>query len=245
MTLQKYSQVIQYLRPEYGVAANFFDSPEAGDRSCIFLISCLSDETILYLEDSFEELTGYPPQLLADKGLKVWFSLIHPDDAPLLSSSIIKSHKNLTTPGFPRPLPPLVLEYRLRLENGEWQKIRETKYLLLLPGETAIDKVLCKLEFAGHSDKDESCSKLLDFALTHDKQSTRDGHVTSPAPSLTKREIEILQLIGKGLSTKMIANKCCISINTVESHRRRLLEKLNVRNSMQLIKEASKFYSLD
>jgi two-component system response regulator NreC len=57
--------------------------------------------------------------------------------------------------------------------------------------------------------------------------------------------MEILRLIGQGLSTKLIADKCCISINTVETHRRHLLEKLQVKNSMELIKEASRRYSLD
>jgi len=243
MIPQKYSPIIEQMHADYGVPENFF-SAAADDNTCIFLVSCLNQEKILYLEDSFEKLTGYPPTLLTEKGLSVWFSLIHPEDIPLLSHSIIKSHELLASPGFTRPFPPLVLEYRFKLASNIWKKIRETKHLLLRDGEVAIDKVLCKLEFI-ESDKDESCSRLLDFAIAYKDKNPHNTFGKPNVPALTEREIEILRLIGKGLSTKQIADKCYISVNTVETHRRHLLEKLNVKNSMELIKEASRLYSLD
>ena len=62
--------------------------------------------------------------------------------------------------------------------------------------------------------------------------------VKSDASLLTKREIQILGQIGLGLSTKDIAEKLCIAESTVETHRRNLLEKLNISNSKLLIKYA-------
>jgi DNA-binding NarL/FixJ family response regulator len=55
----------------------------------------------------------------------------------------------------------------------------------------------------------------------------------------TKREVEVLTLIGEGFSSKQIAGKLFISINTVETHRRHLLEKMEVKNSMELIRQAT------
>lgn len=239
MATEKYSDLLNQILPEYGVPESFFESAAENGNSCIFLVSCLKDETILYLEDSFETLTGYPAQNLVEKGLRFWFPLIHPEDMPKLSDSIIKSNELLTASGSPRPFPPLMLDYRFKLSNGGWERIKETKYLLLQAHESAIDKVLCKFEFIERAPK-KSCSRLLDFALAH-----KEIHSKFPNPPLTEREMEILMLISKGLSTKLIADKCCISINTVETHRRHLLEKLQVKNSMELIKEASKLYSLD
>jgi len=48
-----------------------------------------------------------------------------------------------------------------------------------------------------------------------------------------------VEMIGEGYSTKQIADKLHISINTVETHRRHLLEKIQVKNSMELIKQTS------
>jgi len=56
--------------------------------------------------------------------------------------------------------------------------------------------------------------------------------------ALTKRETEILKLICEGLSSKNISEKLFISINTVETHRKRILSKLNVRNSVGIVKYA-------
>lgn len=56
--------------------------------------------------------------------------------------------------------------------------------------------------------------------------------------SLTKRETEILKLICDGLSSKDISTKLFISINTVETHRKKILTKLNVKNSVGILKYA-------
>ena len=62
---------------------------------------------------------------------------------------------------------------------------------------------------------------------------------TEKVRTFTKREMEVLTLIGEGFSSKHIADQLCISISTVETHRRHLLEKMEVKNSMQLIKQAT------
>jgi DNA-binding NarL/FixJ family response regulator len=62
---------------------------------------------------------------------------------------------------------------------------------------------------------------------------------------LTKRETEILQLIGMELSTQEIAEKLFISKKTVDSHRQNLLHKLNVKNAAGLAKAALKMNLLE
>ena len=57
-------------------------------------------------------------------------------------------------------------------------------------------------------------------------------------PKLTRRENEILQCIAKELTNTEIAEKLFISIKTVESHRKNLLQKFGARNTAGLIKEA-------
>lgn len=59
--------------------------------------------------------------------------------------------------------------------------------------------------------------------------------VSIPRIHLTQRELEILQLIQKGLLSKEIAHNLCISIHTVNIHRQNLLHKLGVQNSIEAI----------
>ena len=58
---------------------------------------------------------------------------------------------------------------------------------------------------------------------------------------ITKRELEILELIASGLSNKEIAEKLFVSENTVKTHSARVLDKLNAKRrtqAVQLAKEA-------
>jgi DNA-binding NarL/FixJ family response regulator len=57
-------------------------------------------------------------------------------------------------------------------------------------------------------------------------------------PELTPREKEILELIAEGYTNPQIAEKIFLSQFTVDSHRKNLLAKLNVKNTATLIKLA-------
>lgn len=57
---------------------------------------------------------------------------------------------------------------------------------------------------------------------------------------LTKREVEILKLIAEEHSNPEIAEMLYISIRTVDTHRRNLLDKLEVKNTVGLVKYAIK-----
>jgi two-component system, NarL family, response regulator NreC len=57
-------------------------------------------------------------------------------------------------------------------------------------------------------------------------------------PCLSPREREVLQLIAEGYANKQIAEILTISIKTVQAHRSRLMEKLNLHDRGELIKYA-------
>ena len=62
---------------------------------------------------------------------------------------------------------------------------------------------------------------------------------------LTGREREVLQLIASGLTNKKIADKLSISVKTVETHRTRILQKLDVHTTADLVRYAIKTGLLD
>ncbi len=61
---------------------------------------------------------------------------------------------------------------------------------------------------------------------------------SSPSSTLTGREREVLQLIAEGWSTKEIAARLHISVKTAETHRRRIMEKLDIYTIADLTKYA-------
>ncbi len=56
--------------------------------------------------------------------------------------------------------------------------------------------------------------------------------------SVSPREIEILQLLSLGKNGKEMAKELYISLNTIKSHRKNLLEKLEAKNTAHLIRIA-------
>lgn len=57
---------------------------------------------------------------------------------------------------------------------------------------------------------------------------------------LTERELEIIILISLELSGKEISDQLFISVNTVETHRKNIMKKLDAKNSISLVKYAIK-----
>jgi DNA-binding NarL/FixJ family response regulator len=75
-----------------------------------------------------------------------------------------------------------------------------------------------------------SCSGRVTQLVLNAIHRRSSAPVSAPKEQLTMREREILLLVTDGLSNKEIADRLCISANTVKNHVHHLLEKLKVRN---------------
>jgi DNA-binding NarL/FixJ family response regulator len=61
------------------------------------------------------------------------------------------------------------------------------------------------------------------------------------APSmeqLSDRELEVFELIGRGIGTREIAEKLFLSVKTIEAHRMHIREKLNLKNGTEVLQRA-------
>jgi DNA-binding NarL/FixJ family response regulator len=67
---------------------------------------------------------------------------------------------------------------------------------------------------------------------------TSDKPVQSPIEKLSDRELEVLQLIGKGQTTAQIADKLCLSVKTIETYREHLKQKLSLKSGPELVRYA-------
>jgi DNA-binding NarL/FixJ family response regulator len=74
---------------------------------------------------------------------------------------------------------------------------------------------------------------IADAVLTDYRQ-----HVTDPIDLLTSREREVLQLIAEGKTNKEIATALKLSVYTVDAHRGRIMEKLNLHSTGELVRFA-------
>lgn len=69
--------------------------------------------------------------------------------------------------------------------------------------------------------------------------------IDDPYGTLSTREREVFHMILEGFTSKEIARKLGISAKTAENHRARILDKLGVRNSVELMRYAARKHLLD
>ena len=131
-----------------------------------------------------------------------------------------------------------ITEYRLRNASDEYVRVIEQQSILetdkagnawlalsvidLSPDQSAFKPVTSVILNVGDN-------TLFSIQALYDARKT----VLSP------RETEILQLIKRGRLSKEISEQLGISIHTVNTHRQKILEKLNAGNSMEAVRYAS------
>ena len=85
----------------------------------------------------------------------------------------------------------------------------------------------------------ESLARILDEAGS----AKPDGGVADdPIDRLSNRELQVLSLIGRGLSSREAADGLGLSVKTVETHRQSLKRKLNLATNAQLLQYAINWY---
>lgn len=71
------------------------------------------------------------------------------------------------------------------------------------------------------------------------KDYVRHLSATGPSvPHLSPKEREVLQLLAEGMTTKQIASRLYVSVKTIETHRQKIMEKLDIHNIAGLTKYA-------
>lgn len=68
-----------------------------------------------------------------------------------------------------------------------------------------------------------------------------DEHVRQPVDRLTDRELEVFELIGRGLTTREIGTRLSLGLTTIDTYRARIKEKLSLPNGVRLQTEAARW----
>ncbi len=164
---------------------------------------------------------------------------IHPDDLPVfvdVQTRLLDDYIGS------RPLEEQrdykhIFEFRGLHRSGEWVRVISQHQIL---DHTSEGKQL--LLGAVDISPDQTNDSGLRFTLIN----MRTGDIVPfdlhnrPESSLTKREMEILEYIDRGMYSKEISERLSISIHTVNRHRQNILEKTNAGNTREAINYARK-----
>ena len=161
---------------------------------------------------------------------------IHPDDFEAVMRNGITCMRHFFIGNKNAANQKLIREYRINI-NGVFRRVTEQMQVLETDGKGNIWLTFSMMDISpNQSPPYRVNSKLINFK-TGDFISPVDTFFNSKS-ILSDREISILRLIQEGLLSKEISAKLCISVHTVNTHRQRILEKLNVDTSMEAVKYA-------
>jgi len=108
-----------------------------------------------------------------------------------------------------------------------------------LPKDTRRNELLEAIESIcegnDYFNKDISLTMLKSYVAKTKKASANESK-----PQLTRRELEIVKLIAEGYINKEIAERLSISIRTVDSHKTNIMQKLELKSAVDLVKYAIK-----
>lgn len=84
-------------------------------------------------------------------------------------------------------------------------------------------------------------SEEINEKLLMNAMSGKKTVIQSPVEILSDRELEVFELIGKGKSSNEIADQLHLAVKTIETYRSRIKEKLDLKNSTELVFHAVKW----
>jgi len=182
---------------------------------------------------------GYSPDEFLEKGVNYFLSLLHPDDAPKI---VYGHHKTIgevinSYPIDKRKLLSFQCTYRLKTEWGKYAFLLEQANVLELNKNGQVDLFLVNISVLNQEIVPEivSIAKVLDENGFNTTVAKNLYNANSLLDKLTNREFDVARLLLKGYKSRAIGEKLFISPQTVDTHRKRILKKLNLNSTSELI----------
>lgn len=212
------------------------------DSSSISIFDIFKKDHI-FLSRGFETQLGWELNKVEEEGHQYIDSRVHPNDLIdlLESSNYYLSLAFFQIPKFEWRNYKVISDYRVRNSMGFYVRVIEQHLCLECDEHGNVWLDLSIMDLNPYQDISAPFrSRLINFKTEELWEYQPKQPELIDKPLLSSREKEVLKLIAGGLVSKQVADQLYISVNTVNTHRQRIIEKLNVSNTAEAIRYASK-----
>jgi len=215
-------------------------------QSPIFYAGDYSQGKYLYIDPSCQTVLGYKVEHIAREGPVYFTSLWHPADFKIYSEKIFPETIKFLKAQHPgeRLKFSSSINYRIKARNGKYLTVLQRSTYFLHPDTGQPLAVVGFIIDITHYKEDSKVIHTIEkidrnfSVLSREPVYKAVYYPEMESAVLSKREMEVLQLIYQGLSSKVIAEKLFLSIYTINNHRKNILLKTNCRNSSELLNHA-------
>lgn len=172
-----------------------------------------------WIGEEYTRITGFDPIIRKQMGFVAPEEFYHEEDAP-----IVRELTRLFVIGQNEKFA-MFLRFKRSVVRSEWVYVRGAR-IRIEEGKHHMVVVLFPIN-------DQAVHSQLKVDL-YTKEINRLKHQLTLS-KLTKTELNVLEMLGKGLSTKEVANQLCRSYDTVNNHRRSIFSKLGIHKISDLV----------
>ncbi len=239
------SQLLNKDELDYSILKRHIDFLESLSvmQSSVISIFDLSVMEHAYLSPNFTELLGWDPEKVNSPDNEYINQRMHPDDLAHLENVSWQFFELIlrVDPIWREQMKSIkmIMDYRTKGKDGNYVRVIEQHKLLELDKSGNAWLSMSVMDISPDQDLNSMCRYRLVNTSTGELFHFPSTESIAEQ-KLSFREQEILQLLAKGLISKQIADKLFISVNTVNTHRQRIIEKLNVSNTAEAVQYASR-----
>ena len=194
-----------------------------------------------FISDNIKNITGYSALDFHGEGVHWGMHITNKEYTPYLNKYIIPGiSENIEKYAKLHELHKIKFTYNCKITRKDGKSVWLQQTMTVLKADERGKPLLVSLSIIDISNLKRD--DIINFSIL---KSTKEGYfnpvLTQDYPiikneqKLSQREIEILNLIGEGKSSREVAEKLYISINTVKTHRKNMLGKTGCKKSTELL----------
>ncbi|WP_111707815.1 helix-turn-helix domain-containing protein [Lutibacter citreus] len=210
--------------------------PFSSNFFCVTNTQSLSFE---YISKNFKSCTGFNPDIFKDKGMRYFWSRIHPEDIDLWLGSLNELMKFTINEISIEDRCKMNYSWNYRFKNFNNEYVNIVQNTTPLEFDTDQKPIIGLAHYAVLDSKIKmdicASAKLLNHNNEYETKFFNNYSQKLLTEGVSNRERDIIRLLVLNYSSKEIAQKLCISSNTVDTHRRNILKKMKISTTGELV----------
>ena len=231
--------------PEGFIKKAFGDINFKSPFAPVVFVSDLTKKGFIYVNKGIESLIGYSDRYITEGKFECFYEKFNDNDFKLVNENIFKQNLKVMGSASPEEMLNYVFShnYRIKNKNGKYLTLLQ-RFSMVLSRDKKFIGAIGSFSDISHFSKDNQMFHQIEHISGSETGNENNiiYHKTffrNPEDAcLSKRELEVLKWMSEGYISKQIADKLNISLNTVNNHRKKMLQKTNCRTSAELLSHA-------
>lgn len=214
----------------------------------IIVVSDLKNKKNTFCSHAVEKILGWKSSDFISGGWAFVASLTHPDDTVEMTKKFLCELALRSTKDRQYDHQPIVFEYRKKHYNGSWRWVKSQVFIFEKDNEHNIIQTVTFIrditqERLNHHTKANG-HHLMNIPDGLAMLWSNDSKIVNDI-LLSSREKQILQFIRNGFSTKRISDTLGLSVSTINTYRKKMMQKLNAKNSADMVRLSFEYKILE